>query len=101
MNIPIEHFLYLSAVLFCIGLYAALTKKNTIIVLIGIELMINAAVINLAAFGAFDQNNEGQMMALFAIVLSAASIVVALAIILKVYQHFSTVNANEVDSMKN
>lgn len=101
MNIPVEHFLYLSAILFCIGLYTALTKKNMILVLIGIELMVNAAVINLSAFSAADPTSEGQMTGLFAIVLSAASIVVALAIILKVYQHYHTVNADEVDSLKN
>jgi NADH-quinone oxidoreductase subunit K len=101
MNIPQEHFLYLAAALFCIGFFAVLTKKNMIIVLIGIELMINASIINLAVFNAFDPVRAGMMMALFAIVLSAAGIAVALAIILKVYNTHSSVEPDSITEMKN
>jgi NADH-quinone oxidoreductase subunit K len=62
--IPLSHFLIISACLFCIGLYAVLTKKNAIQILIGIEFMINSAVLNFVAFGKFDKvNGGGQLFA--------------------------------------
>lgn len=101
VQVNITHFLVLSAILFCLGLYAALTRKNMILVLIGIELMLNAAIINLAAFNTYyPQAIDGQMAALFAIVLAAASVAVALAIIIKVYQHVHTVNTDGIDKLK-
>ena len=100
--IPLSHFLIISAVLFCIGLYAVLTKKNAIQILIGIEFMINAAVLNFVAFGKFDKlNGGGQLFALFAIVLAAAGVAVALAIILNVYKHFKTIDPSKIDKLKN
>ena len=100
--IPLSHFLIISAVLFCIGLYAVLTKKNAIQILIGIEFMINAAVLNFVAFGRFDKINVGgQLFALFAIVLAAAGVAVALAIILNVYKHFKTIDPSKIDKLKN
>ena len=100
--IPLSHFLIISAVLFCIGLYAVLTKKNAIQILIGIEFMINAAVLNFVAFGRFDKiNRGGQLFALFAIVLAAAGVAVALAIILNVYKHFKTIDPSKIDKLKN
>ena len=100
--IPLSHFLIISAVLFCIGLYAVLTKKNAIQILIGIEFMINAAVLNFVAFGRFDKiNGGGQLFALFAIVLAAAGVAVALAIILNVYKHFKTLDPSKIDKLKN
>ena len=100
--IPLSHFLIISAVLFCIGLYAVLTKKNAIQILIGIEFMINAAVLNFVAFGRFDKiNGGGQLFALFAIVLAAAGVAVALAIILNVYKHFKTIDPSKIGKLKN
>ena len=100
--IPLSHFMIISAILFCIGLYAVLTKRNAIQVLIGIEFMINAAVLNFVAFGKFDKvSGGGQMFALFAIVLAAAGVAVALAIILNVYKHFRTIDPSKIDSLKN
>lgn len=99
--IPSSHFLFISACLFCIGLYAVLTKRNAIQVLIGIEFMINAAILNFVAFGKFDAiNGGGQMFALFAIVLAAAGVAVALAIILNVYKHFKTIDPLKTDTLK-
>ncbi|HEY1010111.1 MAG TPA: NADH-quinone oxidoreductase subunit NuoK [Daejeonella sp.] len=99
--IPLSHFMFISAVLFCLGLYAVLTKRNAIQVLIGIEFMINAAILNFVAFGRFDKaTGGGQMFALFAIVLAAAGVAVALAIILNVYKHFRTINPAKIDSLK-
>ncbi len=99
--IPLSHFMFISAALFCIGLYAVLTKKNAIQILIGIEFMINAAILNFVAFGRFDKiDGEGQMFALFAIVLAAAGVAVALAIILNVYKHFRTINPAKINTLK-
>lgn len=99
--IPLSHFMLISACLFCIGLYAVLTRRNAIQVLIGIEFMINAAILNFVAFSKFDKlHGGGQMFALFAIVLAAAGVAVALAIILNVYKHFRTIDPAKVDTLK-
>jgi len=99
--IPLSHFMLISAGLFCIGLYAVLTKRNAIQILIGIEFMINAAILNFVAFGKFDKfQGGGQMFALFAIVLAAAGVAVALAIILNVYKHFKTIDPAKIDTLK-
>ncbi len=99
--IPLSHFIVISAVLFCIGLYAVLTKRNTIMVLIGIEFMINAAVLNFVSVGKYDKmNNSGQIFALFAIVLAAAGVAVALAIILNVYKYYHTIDPTKFDNLR-
>jgi NADH:ubiquinone oxidoreductase subunit K len=99
--IPLSNFLLLSAGLFCIGLYMILSKKNAIQVLIGIEFMLNAAILNLVAFGKYDSfGNGGQMFALFAIVLAAAVTAVALAIILNVYRGYRTINPDDIDELR-
>ena len=99
--IPLSHFLIISAVLFCIGLYIVVTKHNAILVLIGIELILNAAILNLVAFGKYDKlNNNGQIFAIFAIVLAAATTAVALAIILNVYRRYKTIDPDKVNQLK-
>lgn len=99
--IPLSHFMIISACLFCIGLYAVLSKRNAILVLIGIEFMINAAILNLVAFGSQDKlGNGGQMFALFVIVLAAAGVAVALAIILNVYNFYKTIDPTRIDNLR-
>jgi NADH:ubiquinone oxidoreductase subunit K len=99
--ITLTDFLIISAALFCIGLYMIITKHNAIQILIGIELMLNAAILNLVAFGKFDKiNNGGQIFALFAIVLAAATTAVALAIILNVYKKYRTIDPGKIDALK-
>lgn len=99
--IPLYHFMIISAVLFCIGLYMVISKSNAIQVLIGIELILNAAILNLVAFGKYDKlNNNGQVFALFAIVLAAATTAVALAIILNVYRKYRTIEPDKIDHLK-
>nr|MBB6141598.1 NADH-quinone oxidoreductase subunit K [Mucilaginibacter sp. X5P1] len=94
-------FLIVSAALFCIGLFMLVSKRNAIQILIGIELMLNAAILNLVAFGKFDRfANGGQMFALFAIVLAAATTAVALAIILNVYRRYKTIDPAKVDKLR-
>lgn len=99
--IPTEHFLALAAILFCIGLVAVITKKNAIVVLMGVELMLNAANINLVAFARFDaQLLQGQLFALFVIVVAAAEAAVALALVLRVYSYYKTVDLDQVNGLK-
>ncbi|WP_270088347.1 NADH-quinone oxidoreductase subunit NuoK [Sphingobacterium sp. SYP-B4668] len=99
--ITLTHFLVVSACIFSIGLYAVLSKKNAILILVGIELMINAAILNFIAFGRYDKiNYGGQVFALFAIVLAAAAVAVGLALILNVYRHYNTINPDHIQELK-
>jgi NADH:ubiquinone oxidoreductase subunit K len=99
--ITLTHYLLVSAALFSIGLYVILSKRNAIQILIGIELMLNAAILNLVAFGKFDKiNNGGQSFALFAIVLAAATTAVALAIVLNVYRRYKTIDPDKINQLK-
>jgi NADH:ubiquinone oxidoreductase subunit K len=99
--ITLHHYLLISALLFCIGLFAVITKRNAIMMLMGIELMLNAANINLVVFSKFDaQMLQGQMFALFVIVVAASEAAVGLAIILRVYGLFKTANLDEIDQLK-
>ncbi len=98
-QIPLEHILLLSAVLFTLGVLAVITKRHAVVVLMGIELIFNAANLNLVAFSRHDPMLlEGQMFSLFVILVAAAEAAVALAIVLRVYQHFKTANLNQVVS---
>lgn len=98
---PIEHLLTLGAILFCIGLFVVLTRKNAIAVLIGVELMLNAANINLVTFSYFDPELlQGQVFALFVITVAAAEAAVALAIVVKVYQYFQTADLDKISELK-
>ena len=90
-----------AAALFCIGLYAAITRKNLILILVGIELMINAAIINLSVADYLNGKMQGQMMSIFAMVLSAASVALALAIIIKTYKQFQNINPDKINNLKN
>ncbi|TDS11088.1 NADH-quinone oxidoreductase subunit NuoK [Sphingobacterium paludis] len=99
--ISITHFLVVSAIIFCIGLYAVLAKRNAIMILVGIELMINAAILNFVAFSRYDKiNYGGQVFALFAIVLAAAAVAVGLAIILNVYKYYKTIDPSNINELR-
>ena len=96
-QIPLEHILLLSAVLFSLGILAVITKRHAVVVLMGIELIFNAANLNLVAFNRYDPSlMQGQVFALFVMVVAAAEAAVALAIVLRVYQHFQTANLNQI-----
>ena len=100
---PLAGYLILSAFLFAIGLAGALTRRNAILVLIGIELMLNAANLNFIAFWRYSPNPEalhGVMFVIFSIAIAAAEAAVGLALIIAVYRHYKTTNLDEVDSMK-
>ncbi len=99
---PVDSFLFLlvGAALFCIGLTTVLLKRHAIVVLMGIELMLNAVNINLVAFSQYDPDRiQGQMLALFVIVVAAAESAVALAILIQVYRHFRTAQLDELTEL--
>jgi NADH:ubiquinone oxidoreductase subunit K len=99
--IPIEHFLYLSAMLFCVGIVVIVTKRNAIMVLIGIELMLNATNLNLVAFNQLHSALfQGQMFALFVIVVAVCEAAVGLAIVLRMYKFYKTSALNEIQDLK-
>ena len=100
MTVGLEHYLVLSAALFSLGLMAVITKKNAVTVLMGIELILNAANINFVAFARFiDTDLDGQVFAIFVIVTAAASAAVALAIVLNLYERLRSINLEEADSL--
>ena len=99
----LNQFLLLGAVLFCIGVYGVLARKNGVLVLMSIELILNAVNINLLAFGAMAGDQAaitGQVFALFIITVAAAEVGVGLAIVLLIYRNRTTVDLDEVDLMK-
>jgi NADH-quinone oxidoreductase subunit K len=100
---PLTPYLIVSALLFAIGLAGALTRRNAILVLIGIELMLNAANLNFIAFwrhGPNPQAAAGVMFALFSIGVAAAEAAVGLALVIAIYRHYRTTNVDEVDQLK-
>jgi len=99
-HVGLAHFLVVSAVLFALGIYAIVTRRNAILVLMGIELVLNAANINLIAFSRYGGGIDGQVFAIFVIILAAAEAAIALAIVLNIYQRFQTVNVDDVSALK-
>ncbi len=98
--IPIEYFLALGAILFIIGAYGVLTKRNAIVVLMSIELMLNAANINFVAFSSFYGDVRGQIFALFSIAVAAAEVAVGLAILLALSKTRDTINLDEISLLR-
>ncbi|MCK4756889.1 MAG: NADH-quinone oxidoreductase subunit NuoK [Thermoplasmata archaeon] len=94
--IPLTYYLVLSAMLFCIGIYGVLTKKNAIYVLMSIEIMLNAVNINFVAFSAYSGDVSGQVFALFSIGLAAAEVAIGLAIFLLLYKRYGTVELQKI-----
>jgi len=102
MSIGLEHYLILSVVLFSIGLYGVLAKRNAIVILMSIELMLNAVNIAMVAFSRYivPLLLTGQVFAIFIIVVAAAEAAVGLAIILAIYRGRETIDATEINLMK-
>ncbi|MDI3256884.1 MAG: NADH-quinone oxidoreductase subunit NuoK [Kyrpidia sp.] len=102
MMAPIGSFLALAAILFCIGLYGALTKRNIIIVLLSIELMLNAANLNLIAFSRLgvSANVAGQVFGLFSMTVAAAEVAVGLAILIALYRNRNSTDVRDMNLMK-
>jgi len=100
-HISLQHFLVVSSILFSLGIYAVVTRKNAILVLMGIELILNAANINFVAFSRYGNFGlSGEITALFVIILAAAEAAIALAIVLNIYKTFSSVNVDEINKLK-
>jgi NADH:ubiquinone oxidoreductase subunit K len=96
----LNEFLLLAAFLFCTGVYGVLARKNSVLVLMSVELILNAVNINLIAFGAFDNTIAGQVFALFVIAVAAAEVGVGLAIVLLIYRNRHSIDLDQVDLMK-
>lgn len=100
--IPLSWYLIFAAALFCIGLYGVLARRNAVAILMGIELMLNAVIVNLIAFWRYlDVDNvTGQVFAIMVYAVSAAEVAVGLALVISIYRRHNTVVADEIDMMK-
>ncbi len=103
-QIPLEHFLVLSAILFSLGVYGVLTRRNAVLILMSVELMLNAASINMVAFAAYaapaSSVATGIIFAVFIITVAAAEVGLALAIILRIFRNRGTANVDEVSDLR-
>jgi NAD(P)H-quinone oxidoreductase subunit 4L len=96
----LNQFLILAAVLFCIGVYGVLVRRNGVLVLMSVELMLNAVNINLVAFSAYLHHAAGQVFALFVITIAAAEVGVGLAIVLLIYRNLHSPDLDRVEQLK-
>lgn len=96
----LNQFLILSAFLFCVGIYGVLARRNAVLVLMSVEIMLNAVNLNFIAFSAQLQETSGQIFALFIITVAAAEVGVGLAIVLLIYRNFASLDLDAVDRMK-
>ena len=96
----LNQFLILAAVLFCIGVYGVISRRNGVLVLMSIELILNSVNINLVAFSAMTNTISGQVFALFVIAVAAAEVGVGLAIVLAIFRTHRTVDIDQVDLMR-
>ncbi|MGQ0832338.1 MAG: NADH-quinone oxidoreductase subunit NuoK [Microthrixaceae bacterium] len=99
-DLLLNQFLLLGAVLFCVGVYGALARRNAVLVLMSIELILNSVNINLVAFGAMHGSPGGSVFALFVIAIAAAEVGVGLAIVLLIYRNRKSVDLDDVAEMK-
>ena len=99
--LSLQHFLILSAILFCLGLFCVLTRRNAIGILMGIELILNSANLNYVAFARYNGGAyDGQIFAIFVIMLAAAEAAIGLAIVLAIYQGFETIEVDATDRLR-
>src|ERR1043166_964990 len=101
MEITLTHYLVLGAIVFCLGMYTVLTRRNAISVLMGVELILNSANINYVAFSHFSSGStDGQIYAIFVIMLAAAEAAVGLAIVLAIFQIFHTIDVEAAETLR-
>jgi NADH:ubiquinone oxidoreductase subunit K len=98
--VPINYFLILSAFLFCTGAYGVLARRNSVLVLMSIELMLNAVNLNLVAFSTQVNNVSGQIFALFVITIAAAEVGIGLAIVLLIFRNLRSPDLDQVEQLK-
>ena len=100
MNVPVEYYLALSGLIFLIGLVGVLVRRNIIVILLSIELMLNATNINFVAFSSYLGNLAGQVFVFFALTVAAAEVAVGLAIIIALYRHHESINVDDFSLLK-
>ena len=101
LQIGLQHYLTLSAVLFALGVFTVLSRRHAIVILMGVELILNAAALNFVAFSRYVSGNlTGQLVTVFIIVIAAAEAAVALAIVLAIFRNFQTVHVDQVDRLQ-
>ncbi|WP_435195345.1 NADH-quinone oxidoreductase subunit NuoK [Natronomonas sp. EA1] len=100
MAVPVEYYLVLSAAVFCIGLFGILTRRNALMFLMSVELMLNAANINFVAFSFYWGNLTGQVFSLFTMALAAAEVAVGIGIILVLYRNFADVDVTKATTLR-
>ena len=98
--IPVQYYLLLSAAVFCIGVFGILTRRNALMFLMSVELLLNAANINLVAFSQFHGNLTGQTFSLFTLAIAAAEVAVGIGIILVLYRNFQDVDVAKATTMR-
>lgn len=101
-DVPLQHYLVLSSIVFCIGVYGVLARRNAVLVLMSVELMLNAVSINLVAFAVYTAPSMfvGIIFAIFIIAVAAAEVGLALGIVLRIFRNRGTANIDEFDALK-
>ena len=100
MTISLEHYLVVSALLFCLGLLGVIVRRNLLVIYMGLELMLNAANLALVAFSSFRNNLDGQVFVFFIITVAAAEVSVGLALIVALYRKRQTAHVEDLTTMK-
>jgi NADH-quinone oxidoreductase subunit K len=100
MAVPVQYYLLLSALVFCIGLFGILVRQSALILLMSVELMLNAANINLVAFSLYHGNLTGQIFSLFTMALAAAEVAIGIGIILVLYRNFDDIDVTKAVTMR-
>jgi len=100
MNVGLNHYLVVSTLLFCLGLLGVITRRNLLVIYMGLELMLNAANLALVAFSRFNANLNGQVMVFFVITVAAAEVAVGLALIVALYRKRGTAHVEDLTSLK-
>jgi len=100
MAVPVQYYLLLSAVVFCVGLFGILVRSNALMFLMSVELMLNAANINLVAFSFYYGNLTGQVFSLFTMALAAAEVAIGIGIILVLYRNFEDIDVTVATGMR-
>ena len=100
MNVGLEHYLVVSAILFCLGLLGVIMRRNLLVIYMGLELMLNAANLALVAFSRFNNNLDGQVFVFFIITVAAAEVAVGLALIVALYRKREAAHVEDLTTMK-
>jgi len=100
MAVPVQYYLVFSTLIFCVGLFGVLTRRNALFFLMSVELMLNAANINLVAFSFYHGNLTGQVFSLFTMALAAAEVAIGIGIILVLYRNFADVDVTSATTLR-